>query len=320
MRHISEVQQNLLRQDVYLPGFALSPKNNMACSAQISATSQERLRFPEPESYADADTALHQVFFANEVQSVALLLQNTGDETITAEVGLLLAKGANNLTSKNLVKTVQADVPPGIYWIEFPIDCRWERQQCIGLRLQPMACLRWGYSKSEPPAITSGREDPNGKVCRMRGTYCVRLTPDSFCYDPRQIVSGVNRPDTQSNIWIAEEGFPQTVHLQWPEPISFTQMRLTFDDNLDRPLRRITDFQVAPELIRDYEVYALENGRWDLIVQEKDNYLRHRVHSFQKVSTQEIRIVMLSSNGCKHARLVECQIDDSASYNKDNKE
>ena len=306
--HIAEVQQNLLRQDVYLPGFALDRESNLACQAKIKASSQASLRFPEPDRFIDAEKALAQSFFADAVDTFALLLQNTSDQPVTAEVGLYLGAGVNNLVSRALVLTARAVVPPGRYWVEFPAGCKWDHMRCVQLALAPNPCLQWGYSQIEPPATTAGREHQDGFLRRGRGTFCVRLTPESFCYGPEQALTGVNRPDAQPNLWMTEAGFPQTMYLQWSNPVVFTEIRLTFDDNLDRPLRRITDYRIAPELIKDYEVQAMVNGRWITLVSEVDNHLRHRIHRFERILASELKLVLLSANGCDSARLVELQI------------
>lgn len=305
--HINELQRNLLLQDVYLPGFQLDDTGNLARQASPSASGEAVLIFPEPQRYKPADVVLCQAFFAREIRKVILPLYNDGTEPMDVSLELHIGKQLDLFTGATPVKTVQAVLPVGKHRIAFEFSCSFGAEKCCQLRLQPHQHLHWGFS-SEEPAATQMAEGKNGFIRRGRGTLCLEAEPSSRCYGPEQAVSGVNRPEKHANVWISEPGFPQRFELTWEHPVMFDTIQIVFDDNLDRPLRRITDHQVAPELVKDYEIHILHRGEWSRIASETNNHQRLRYHRFQPVTASAVRLELLSGNGADRARLVEVRV------------
>jgi len=305
--HIHELQQHLLLQDVYLPGFQVDAAINLARQAKLSASGEAALVFPKPRQYKPADTVLCQAFFAKEIQKVILPLYNDGSEPIDISLELHIGKQLDLFVETSPVKTVHAVLPAGKHLIAFEFSCSFGSEKCCQLWLQPKKHLHWGFSPDEPPA-TQMAEGKGGFIRRGRGTFCLELEPLSRCYGPEQAVSGVNRPEKHSNVWISGPGFPQRLELTWEHPVTFDTIQIVFDDNLDRPLRRITDYQVAPELVRDYEIHVLHQGEWIRIVSEINNHQRLRCHRFQPVTVSALRLELLAGNGDDRARLVELRV------------
>ena len=131
------------------------------------------------------------------------------------------------------------------------------------------------------------------------------------------VVSGISRDtDQRSHCWesdgIAPEGELLTLALGQEAPVG--QVRLTFDSNLNRAVKitlsakRIAQQQVGPpaELVRDYEVVLLREGREVARRRVEGNYQRLNVLSFPgRPLCDSIAIRVTATNGFPNARIFE---------------
>ncbi len=111
---------------------------------------------------------------------------------------------------------------------------------------------------------------------------------------------------------------PATVGLTWDEPIRPTELHLIFDTGLHRVLTlshsnaytsKMMWGRPQPETVRDYQVDAQINNRWQSLFQVKSNYQRLRKHSFvteEPIST--LRVTISATNGLDHARICEIRV------------
>lgn len=137
---------------------------------------------------------------------------------------------------------------------------------------------------------------------------------------PENVINGVTRTiSDESNLWCSD-GFSSDgefilLNLKMPQLIH--QVRLTFDPNLSEEhcisiskafIEKIP-VGVPKELIKDYIVKLYNHGK--LVYQEKvtDNYQRLNVINIDPViEADELKIHILSTNGCPDARLFEVRL------------
>lgn len=61
--------------------------------------------------------------------------------------------------------------------------------------------------------------------------------------------------------------------------------------------------------MKDYRVEAWIDGQWMVLVTETDNRKRKRVHRLDgTIQTNEVRVVIVSMNGCPTAQIVEVRV------------
>jgi hypothetical protein len=115
------------------------------------------------------------------------------------------------------------------------------------------------------------------------------------------VINGVNRQfsSDDSNMWISDpnSGLPQMLYidLQYKKEVSCVQ--LTFDTALNRARESNVDARVFKETVRDYRIQYLNNHNiWEDIISVKENYQRFRIHKFNKVITDKIRIIVEANN------------------------
>ena len=85
---------------------------------------------------------------------------------------------------------------------------------------------------------------------------------------------------------------------------------MTFDTDANRrvtlPLFRY------PDCVRDYRLEHWTGGSWESLADVKDNYFRQRVHRFDAVRSDRVRLNVLATNGAKMARVYEVRIYNEA--------
>lgn len=138
------------------------------------------------------------------------------------------------------------------------------------------------------------------------------------------VINGVSRNEgNRINLWesdgIATQG--ETLTLELPEVSDVRQVRLSFDSNLNRPLKitlsakRIAEQQVGvpEELVKDFCVRLLHSGSVAAQYWVKDNYQRHVVLDFdESYPCDRVEIVVYSTNGYKNVRIFEVRVYGAA--------
>ncbi|GAA6210179.1 hypothetical protein NBRC116601_34720 [Cognatishimia sp. WU-CL00825] len=153
---------------------------------------------------------------------------------------------------------------------------------------------------------------------KVRATMCHRITPMPQPYGGENVLNGISRAEHWPNIWISDPKAKGNDHLtlKWDETKKVSEIRLTFDTDLDAPDRcygwpreehRFL-FPVA-ECVRDYRVMGLFNGEWQELDSVEGNYNRHRIHTLDEPAMLDaVRVEALESNGADTTRLYEIRV------------
>jgi len=133
------------------------------------------------------------------------------------------------------------------------------------------------------------------------------------------VINGVSRAvGQQSNCWISESlAKPQTLSIRLEKAAAVHQLRLTFDTDLSHEIqpsivRNVRERQVKGlpvELIKDYSVSLLHNGKVIIEREVKDNGQRLNVIDFvpgQLCDT--VQIAVHKTHGCDQARIFEVRV------------
>ena len=135
-----------------------------------------------------------------------------------------------------------------------------------------------------------------------------RCTPESRPYGAANALTGTARPERSTNLWMSDpsQPLPQWLSLRFPSASTIGAVVVTFDTNLSRlpeyPL------YVAPECVRDYTISVRAGGEWMEVVRETANFRRHRIHRFEPVTAEELRLTVEATNGDPSARVFELRV------------
>ncbi|MPZ18222.1 MAG: FAD-dependent oxidoreductase [Luteitalea sp.] len=319
-RHAKECQQIILRQDGHIPGVENEDPADLARQAQVTASSEWPLVWPEPNDERELTTPHAQLFpvSGDRIDSVKLLLESKLDRAVTLDVGLRAAPHVWDFRSTRDLATARTTIDAGqCGWVTVPLKARVEQTRLYYVHVSGQPGIFWKLFKEvdgEPnrcPPATCPATLPGERRWRpLTGGYslCLDVAPQSKPFDPGNVIRGTNRPDRWSNVWISDpaQRLPAWIALQWPAPQSFNTIHVTFDTDANRrvtlPLFRY------PDCVRDYRVECWSNGAWKTLVEARDNYVRRRVHRFDTVQSERVRLTILATNGAPSARVYEMRV------------
>jgi hypothetical protein len=133
---------------------------------------------------------------------------------------------------------------------------------------------------------------------------------------PELVINGWNRDVTDGDVhqWraVMNDG-SQWIELSWPTKQNISKIQITFDSGSHRRLAlsgndgyynpQIRGPQ--PETVADYVIEAKVNGKFEQLVNEKENYLRLVRHSINTIKSDKIRINIKRTHGDELARIFE---------------
>lgn len=161
--------------------------------------------------------------------------------------------------------------------------------------------------------------DPNdyARSASVKASSCLHDSP------PESVINGISRNSEDSvNCWesdgLAENG--EWISLSFKSPVYVRQVRLTFDSNLNRPLKitlsskRMAEEQVGVpvELVKDYEVVLYRGGEIVGKQSVSGNYQRLNILQFdERPLCDGILIKIAATNGYPNAKVFEVRVYDS---------
>lgn len=126
--------------------------------------------------------------------------------------------------------------------------------------------------------------------------------------EPQKVVDGINRRlDGDSHAWVSDgiSKNGETLTMKLDKPQTLKEMRLTFDSDFNYPIRVTMAYNrqiqqrigVPAELVKDYTVRLLKDGKVVRTIDVKDNYQRLNVLSFEPTECDAAEIHITATNG-----------------------
>ncbi len=321
-QHARELQQLLLRQDAYIPGVENDDPRDLARSAQVTASSEAPLAFPESGSWHRLRFPAAQLFpvSSERLEAVEVLLESRLAGAATVQLGLCRARHVRDFGGAPDLATASATVPAGFAgYLRFSFNVRTEPGSLYCVHLDAHPGLSWalfsdpegeparvpaGTTAADRPGPTRWRPLTNGRC------FCLRLRPEQRPYGPSNVVRGTSRPDRWTNLFASDpaQALPAWVELRLPHRARYNTVQLTFDTDVNRRAR-LPLFRY-PDCVKSYEIAVWDGAGWKTLHEEADNYYRRRVHSFAPVESDRLRLTINQTNGAKSARIYEVRIYD----------
>jgi hypothetical protein len=319
--HADELQQLLLRQDGSIPGIEYTDSKDLARKAQVVASSDAVLRFPESDNLHAASFPLGQLFpvSTERLERLELFLESKSSVPVKVSLAIRRAQHVWDFRPASDIAIATEIVPPGHKgYIPFVLNLKTRPGSLYFAHIDANPNISWAIFNEKPagpsqvPVGTSAADLPNGSeswrpLTRGR-SFVLRVLPEQRPYGPQNVVRGTNRPDRWTNIFVSDpsQELPAWIELRFPRPVQMDEIQITFDTDANRrvslPLFRY------PECVKRYEIAVPEGTGWRTIVQEEDNYFRRRVHHVNRVSTNRVRINIMETNGSPQARIYEVRV------------
>jgi hypothetical protein len=331
-----ELQQVMLRHDASIIGLKNEDMADLAREAKVTASSEMRmLSVKQADEEFALSSDIGQLFPVDaEFKAIKLLISATADTTL--EVELWNTGKLENYVPYQMQVQTGVDVQAGErQWITAELPWNPEKSQnaflivkanvniSVYVSFTPLTGVL-SFIKGEQPLVSTYLEDhqPDQPLVQwsmrklVRKPFCFQLTTETNAFAAKHIINGYKRPYGGPNLWMSscmDKGKEEWLQLQREEPINFTEVQITFNDDLNEDLINLhhhrTPFDILPELVKDYRVEVWISGEWKTLHIEKDNRKRTRRHKWdESIRTDRLRLAVSATNGSSFAEVVEIRV------------
>jgi len=313
-KHIAALQQQLLKDDCYIPGVRNADRGDLALGATVTATSEAELSLEAVADDADMWLDRAQIVPVSErrIDTVSLLLRWRGEGDLELPVELVRVADVWAFNDEPLGPPLAAaaTICAGHEgWVDFAFDAAVE-PGLYCLRVPARERLAWARSTAMPGVAAACKRTHWRRYAPEKAVNAMRLTPASCPFAAESVVNGVSRTDTWPNLWVSRPmgGDPQAIVLDLGAERAFDTVYLTFDTMLHLDHRAFPPFHRIAQCVRDYAVQIELNGGWETLVEVGGNYQRRRVHRIEAVAARRLRIEVRDTNGEPTARIYEVRV------------
>lgn len=337
--HITEIQQDLLRDGCFLPNEHNNDPLDLALRSTVTASSQETLRGVGPHTPSRlaglGQWTDHPVFPYSgvlerrcaqwialgtrpDLSSIDVCLTNSSASTTAVRARLFVVDGIWDYRvdpGEPLATTTLEVEAGGPHWVHWDLVDSVDPGSLptggyVRIDLEANPDVEWHISEDVVPGNLATYEAMPGHYRRFAGgaTLSFRVDPPQDCYSPRNVLSGVTRPSESTNLWRSDptEPLPQWLELAWDSPQTVSQVQVTFEGQLLREYHAYPPFYRDPQTVADYEIQARVGERWKTLVAARGNTATRVVHTLDEaVETTAIRLLVQGTNGDPSAGVFE---------------
>ncbi|MEZ2346974.1 FAD-dependent oxidoreductase [Terriglobus sp. RCC_193] len=331
------VQQQLLRDGCFLPNIRNEDANDLAQSANVSASSEASFMGVGPESvgaheglafWRDQAVPLREELLQRRGQWLALggdrletlrfCLSNVSDQPQSLLIRLMQVQHIWDYRVDDAmeISAGEISVPPGAkQWIAWQIPATVELPKAgyIRVDLLPNPQVQWHVAGAVEPGHVSAFEMSPGKMRRYSSgvTLSMQVEPPQTSYAAANVLSGVTRPHATTNLWRSDpqQSLPQWLELTWAAPQDVSEIILIFPGHLLREYHAYAPMYRDPQCVRDYDIQIHDDTEWRTVAQVRGNYQRRNVVPFaEPVHTDRIRVVVRATHGDPSAAIYEVRL------------
>lgn len=334
---ITQIQQQLLRDGVFLPNYHHTDKRDLALSASISASSQEKFGGvgvqstgwyynlleawddkPQARQPAKLERRLGQwIALGDEgVDAIKLCLTNTSDSVQVLQVRLMLVNDLWDYRVEDSMVCASGDLQVfagGMQWVTWDVSKLRDslpHHQYVRLDVLPNENILWHVAGTLATGQIVGFEFTSGKMRRhFHGhTMAFQIEPPQSCYAPHNVISRRTRPSDTTHLWRSDptHPLPQWLELSWDDVQSIKTIEITFAGYIEREYHAYPPLYRDPQCASDYAIQVEIDGEWHEIIRVEGNYQRLcRHHLDDALQTNRLRLMIYATNGDPSAGVYE---------------
>ena len=327
-RHIKDLQQLLIKNDQYIPGFKNEDPNDPCLTASVTASSVSTSEVYNPKHGSNGPIVpLDEPRIAvagfnpnrGDINQIYLKLHSTNieDKNITVyvrPVGDLDTHAGMDTEPYTAVGTV----PPGESWVHFPVQIKINPADFRDggyLMVWVDACdgVSWFSLDNLSTYRRIGVRDDRGDWY-FTGGKCYQFSikkPDEIIADcsPENVINGHSRILSATEYeWVSNpnETLPQWLEVKFKEKTRINYISLVFDTDMTNPGTCFGfKFKGVPVCVKKYNVEVFDGDKWTQVADVEENFMRKCNHSFNAIDTEKIRINVYSTWGDRSARITE---------------
>jgi len=333
-RHIKALQQQLLKDDLYIPDIRNEDPTDpcltaIATASSVCCTEEFTTRRGTPGELMPMDRGRLVTMGVSrrkgDVKHFYLKLHNAATQarTVTVHAQAKAGNVDDYAGNENPVFTAQVTVPPmGEYWVEVPITIPVPENLYIetcqiyvwidpaeDISMQIINGLNMYYRYGEQLS------DGTWQVKSGKSYFIQAAKPETVLANcgPEAVCNGYNRiVDEQNYEWVSDpaQTMPQWINLDLQTPTVIRSVSVVFDTDLSNPIVSWSSKKPNPaRCIKDYTVEVFADGKWTTVAAVTDNFMRKRTHSFAPVKAEKIRVTVERTWGDPSARIMEIRAE-----------
>lgn len=313
LNQVREVQEQLLRNDMMIPGLIPWKDGNLAAEAQVFASSTECAGTERAEGEFSLDEDVVLILPAEGIHT-EFLLKAKKDTVITydcysSDLPSRLALGTQ--TGSGTVSLRAGD-----HWYAFQMDTEVEHG-FLTLDIKANEAVSFGICKEQLTGFLLGRKE--------RACYdypCLRFQEAGEIYKPENIINGYGRPWGTTNSWISAREQKPYLRLCWQKPVRIQEVIIFFNSDLSMELNSSRAARwdahhmfeprmgMPPELVREAVLYGITpGGKQEILAEITDNWKRCVHVQLEKVlEVCEIKLEIISTYGAERAEVFEIKV------------
>ena len=327
-RHIKELQQQLLKDDMFIPGLVNEDEKDPCLTATATASSVSKT-----EIFADkhgticdpkplTETYLGRAGFNTlhgDIKKVWVWLSSANTEPTTINVSARIKGDIDTFCADSEPIKATAIVPPMHKgWLKIDIHVPVEpNEKHPGAKLEvwidKVDGIAWRFVTNLSFYNSFGVMLEDG-TWRMKSGANFSVTvsePKEELADcsPSNVINGISRirsPEVYE--WVSDPDltFPQWIELSFKEKAIINSVSVVFDTDMTNPG---TSWGIkiphVPLCVKDYKVDTFVDGEWNTVAEVEGNFMRKRTHKFETLTAEKIRVTVLDTWGDKSARIME---------------
>ena len=328
-RHMHALQQQLIKDDQFIPGLKNEDPNDPCLTATATASSVKTDEIfwnmlGVPGELKPLDVVRSTTFWLarkdGDLTELYLKLHSACAEP--KKVTLHYSpKGADvySIAKETKVFTAEAEVPPmRETWVRFPVDVKLPpnpmMEKCdMKVWLDPAEGISWRSVTDLSYNHKAGIITPDGKEKNtIYQSYCIsRTLPEDKIANcsPANVVNGHSRIQSADIYeWVSDpdQDLPQWLELTFAKPAQINRVGVVFDTNMNAPCSCAAfKAPTPPTCVKDYTVEVMSNGVWSKIADVKNNFMRKCNHDFDTTLAEKIRVTASETWGDKSVRIIE---------------
>ena len=127
--------------------------------------------------------------------------------------------------------------------------------------------------------------------------------------EPKNVINGkIWRNDGEDHAWVSEDGLPQSITLDFDEPKTVKEVRVTFDMPFEKYRYGFLEQPVPEELVTDFTVSLLCDGEWREAKKIADNFKRLAVIELAPSTVKGVKITVQKTVNSPNATISEIRI------------
>lgn len=328
--HMKTLQQQLLKDDLYIPGIQSTDPGDpclgaVASASSVCTTEEFVTRRGIPGDLMPLDRArLVSMGVSSKkgnVDKFYVKLHSACQEpkTVTVHAKVMGNNVDTYAADENQEITTQVTVPPmGEYWVEVPtaltiVENMYVENCLIYVWIDPVADISWRILNGMNMYYRYGEMLPDGqwRIRSGKSYFIQRDTPNEVMANcgAENVNNGYNRiVDAAHYEWVSDpaQKLPQWVELTFQKATAIDSVSVVFDTDLANPIVSWSGKNPTPaRCVKDYTVEVFNGTQWVTVAQVTDNIMRKRTHTFDAMTAQNLRVTVTETWGDPSARIME---------------